>query len=81
MEINCSRNLNSIVWTSRQVYSYGVDLAIARGVGITSGAFAMSDFLVAGLVILALAAVANLGAESSYSPGCKPGNDWSLRIC
>jgi len=46
-----------------------------------SGAFAMTDFLVAFLLVLALAAVTNFGAQSSFSPGCKPGSGWSIQIC
>lgn len=40
----------------------------------------MSDFMVAGLVVLALAAVMNVGSESD-GLGCKPGNRSIVQIC
>jgi hypothetical protein len=40
----------------------------------------MSDFAVAGLILLALAAVMNAGSASD-SLGCKPGDRGFIQIC
>ncbi len=40
----------------------------------------MSDFAVAGLILLALAAVMNAGSASD-SLGCKPGDQGFIQIC
>ena len=40
----------------------------------------MSDFLVAGLIALALAAVMNIGAVND-GIGCKPGDRGFIQIC
>ena len=44
-----------------------------------SGVF-MSDFLVAGLIVLALAAIMNAGALGD-SVGCRPGSNEIVQVC
>jgi hypothetical protein len=40
----------------------------------------MSDFLVAGLIVIALAAIMNVGSVSN-GLGCKPGDRGVIQIC